>query len=385
MKVIFKGLPIAALSIILSVFFMAVTATAKEDVHAAKGMQALHVDVYKVPKPSNIPVELEYPARLKSIQKITVTARVFGTLTKKFYTEGQFVKKGDLLYEIEPDTYKAAVDAAKAQLKSAQAALNKAKRDWNRIKALYEANAASQKTRDAALSAYEIAKANIEKARADLKTASINFNYTRVKAAISGIAGVKLIDVGNLVTNGTPLTTITKLNPIYAEFSIPDINIIKEKYYAKNGQWGKFGKNLKAVLKINGVQYLKEGSVDFIDSNIDEKTSTVKARAIFKNTDSYLMPGEFARVALKGLFVKNAILIPQGCVLQNPLGTVVFVANKGKAQVRPVKLGDTSGKYYIIEKGLKKGDLVIVDNFFRIRPGIPVKIDKIVNIDIKDR
>ena len=338
------------------------------------------VDVYKVSRPSNVPVMLEYPARLKSTQKVQIAARVTGILIKKFYTEGKFVRKGDLLYKIEPGSYKAAVDGARAQLQMAKARLNKAARDWNRIKAMYADNTASQLQRDASLSAYEIAKAGIINAEATLKIATINLNYTDVRATISGITGLESADVGSLVTNGTPLVRITKVNPIYAEFSIPDINIIREKYYIKSGRWEKAADGkIKAIIKINGKPYNKEGFVNFVDADIDPGTSTVKARAIFQNPSRYLMPGEFVRIILHGFFRKDAVMIPQKAVLQNPLGTMVFVVNKGKAQIRPVKLGETSGQYYIIESGLKEGNLVIVDNFFRVRPGAPVKIDKTIN------
>ena len=342
--------------------------------------QYVHVDVYKVPKPADMPVELKYPTRLKSIQSVEIVARVAGVLEEKYYKEGQFVKKGDILYLIEPDIYKAQVDAAKAQLQSAIAALHKAERDWKRIKALYKANATSQQARDAALSAYEIAKANVERAKANLETAQINLNYTKVKATISGITGLKDVDVGSYVVNGTRLVRITKIDPIYAEFSIPDIDAIKEKYNIKNGKWSKATKGeLKAYLEINGKKYNQEGFVNFIDINIDPQTSTVKARAIFKNPDRLLMPGEFARIIIKGLVRKNTILVPQKAVLQNPLGMIVFVANKGKAEIRPIKISETSGKYFVVERGLKAGDMVIVNNFFKIKPGVPVKIDKIIN------
>lgn len=365
----------------LSVFI--VNGQCKEhETPAHKQIPITTVDVYKVLKPSDIPIVLEYPARLKSVKKVQVVARITGTLMKKCYTEGQFVKKGDLLYKIEPDTYQAAVDGANAMLQMHKAQLNKAGRDWNRIKALYEDNAVSQRERDAVLSAYEIAKSGVANAKANLKMTTINLNYTSVKAPLSGITGLKSTDVGNLVTNGTPLTAITQVNPIYAEFSIPDINIIREKYHIKNGSWQKptDGK-IKAVIKINSKQYKETGFVNFIDTNIDVQTSTVKARAIFQNLKGYLMPGEFVRIMLHGLIRRDAIMIPQKAVLQNPLGAVVFVVNKGKgkAQARPVKLGETSGNYYIIKQGLQEGDLVIVNNFFRVKPGMLVKIDKIIN------
>ncbi len=366
--------------IVLTIMAAAVVAYAAGKSHKKifRKPQMPAVDVYRVGNPSDIPVMLKYTARLKSIGDVEVTARIAGTLIKKFYTEGAFVKKGDLLYRIEPDTYKARLEKARADLQNALASLKKAKKDWQRVSILYKHNNASQKTMDSASAAYEIAKANVEGARANLKIATINYNYTYVRAPISGITGMKSVDVGNLVINGTKLLRITKMNPIYAEFSIPDTDVIR---YIKD-------KSLKpskiaAVLEINGKKYGEQGYVNFIDELIDRRTSSVKARAVFPNPVNYLMPGEFVRIKLEGVYRKNAIVIPQRAVLQNPMGTMVFMVDKGKVQARPIKIGGTSGRYFVVENGLKKGELVIVDNFFRVRPGMPVKIDKI--IDAKGR
>ncbi len=329
------------------------------------------VDLFKVPKAGNIPINLEYPARVKSVKNVKIRARVTGILIKKFYTEGKFIKKGELMYEIEPAIYRSAVNMARAQLQVSKAELEKATRDWHRIKILYGINSASARQRDAALSAYEIAGAKVKSSEAALDAAAIKLGYTDVPATIDGITGQTLTDVGSLVTDGTPLTTITQVDPIYVEFSIPDTDFIKNIQHH-------FTSDIKAAVKINSKILKIQGTVNFIDARINMKTSSIKARAIFENHDGWLLPGEFVRIILHGFVRKDVVTIPQRAVLQNPMGAMVFIEDHGKVEVRAVKLGETSGNRYIIRHGLKEGDLVIVDNFFKIRPGASVKIGKII-------
>ncbi len=329
------------------------------------------VDLFKVPKAGNIPINLEYPARVKSVKNVKIRARTAGILIKKFYTEGKFIKKGELMYKIEPAIYRSAVNMARAQLQVSKAELDKAARDWHRVKILYGINSASARQRDAALSAYEIAVAKVKSSEAALVAAAIKLGYTDVSATISGITGQTLTDVGSLVTDGTPLTTITQINPVYVEFSIPDTDFIKNIQHH-------FTSDIKATVKINSKILKIQGTVNFIDTRVNIKTSSIKARAVFFNHDGWLLPGEFVRIILHGLVRKNVVTIPQRAVLQNPMGAMVFIEIHGKAEVRAVKLGETSGNSYIIRHGLKEGDLVIVDNFFKIRPGAPVKIGKII-------
>ncbi|MBU1052210.1 MAG: efflux RND transporter periplasmic adaptor subunit [Proteobacteria bacterium] len=337
------------------------------------------VDVYKIPEPKDFPVELEYPARTKSVSSVTLVARVSGILQSKLFTEGQSVKAEDLLFKIEPDIYEAEAATAQALLEQAIAQLNKTERDWKRMNALYEAQVASEQDRDTALSAYEIAKASVSAARARLLQTGINLNYTDVNATVSGVTGLRNVDVGNFVSAGTPLVTVTQTDPLYVDFSLPDIDFLKTKYELKSGNWAKMGKMLSAWLISDNGRYDEKGTVNFVDTNIDEKTASVKARAVFPNRKSEILPGQFVRIKIEGLKRKNTIVVPQQSVIQNPGGTIVFIVKDGKIAVRPVEVGDTSGENFIIEKGLNEGDLVVVNNFFKIRPDMPVKTDKIIN------
>ncbi|MBU1643226.1 efflux RND transporter periplasmic adaptor subunit [bacterium] len=363
----------------------AVMASGMSSLQAAESKQttaqtpmAPKVDVYTVTMTAKMPISLEYPARLKSIRSATVVSRVSGVLMTKMYEEGAFVKKGALLYQIEPDRYAALVHEYEADLELQDALFEKAKSDWARAEAVYADNALSKQDYDSARSAFQTAKAGVSAAKAKLASANVDLDYTQVRAPISGIAGMKETDLGNVASPGTPLVTITQTDPIYAEFSIPDVDRLKEMYALQNGRWSDAAKaGLKATLRVGS--FTREGRIDFIDPVIDNKTSSVKARAVFKNPDAILMQGAFGRITVNG-FVRNSVLmVPQKAVLQNPMGTIVFVIDNGKAAVRPVKIGDTAGDNFIIDQGLKEGDVVIVNNFFHIKPGMAVTIDKTVN------
>ena len=337
------------------------------------------VDVYVVEEAKDTPVSLEYPARINSVKNVTITARVSGVLEKKYYVEGATVHKDDLLYKIEPDVYKAAYNSAKATLELESAKMQKAKKDWERAEGLYKDKAISEQDKDSAYFAYETAKASVNVAKAELKKVSVDMNYTEVKATINGVAGMKKIDVGDYVKEGDALLSITQTNPIFADFSIPDINSLKRKYKLVNGSWSNIqGAGLKASLIVDGKVYEELGKIDFIDTNVDAATSTLKARAIFDNSMAELIAGQFAKIKIIGVVSKHVISVPQKAVLQNPLGTIVFVVVDGKVGVRPVKILDTAGQNFVVS-GVKPKDVVVVNNFFRVKPGAPVVIDKTIN------
>lgn len=356
----------------------------KEPTSATTSAPIPAVDVFKVSQAQEEAITLQYPGKTISAQSVTIKARSNGILLKKFFNEGDFVKEGDALYKIEPDTYEAAVNQAKANVAAAEVQVQKTQKDWERIKALYDNGASSEQEKDGAYWAYESAKASLASAKATLQTASINLDRTTVKATISGMTGLKQVDVGALVSDGTPLVDITQITPLHVEFSIPDIDVMKQKYNIKNGKWSKptEGK-LKASLLLNDQPYKEIGTVDFLDNTLNAKTGSLKARATFKNDNKELLPNQFVKVSLVGLTRNNVIKVPQKAVLQNPLGTVVFVVEDGKAIARPVKVGEASDNDYVIESGLKTGDQVILNNFFRIKNQAPVKIDKVVNEEAK--
>ncbi len=336
-------------------------------------------DIYIVPSPQALPIRLEYPAQILPYKNINVVARVFGVLQKKQFQEGQKVKKGDMLYKIEDSIYKARVEAANASLKMSKATLDDTKSKWTRVEKLYSSRVITQEKRDTALFAYNKALAFLSLSKARLKQAQIDLDYTVVKAPISGTIGLKKVSVGDYVsaTPPTKLVEITQNDRVFVEFSMPlsDFGNIKSKLWSIPSS----GK-LNITLKSNPRAAKRVGVVDFIDVKADLKTSTLKMRAVVENEDGYLVAGNFTRVIITDIVQQNVITIPQKALLQNPLGTIVFIEKGGHVGVKPVIVGDTTGDKFIVTGGpLKSGDRVIVNNFFRLKPGGKVVVDKTIN------
>jgi membrane fusion protein (multidrug efflux system) len=365
-------------SIAISVVSLLMTPSMIQSNEAPK-MPPPKADIYVIPKAKSLPILLKYPAQIKSFQNIKVVSRVLGVLENKYFQEGQKVQKGDLLYTIEDDIYKAKLDAAEASVKISEASLINATKNWNRIEKLYKTKSVSEDLKDSTFSDYEQAVGTLSLAKAQLMQAKIEYDYTKVKAPISGIVGLKKVDIGDLVTNTPPqeLTTITQNEKVYIDFSMP----LRDYKNIKSGLWSlPTNKHINVNIEINNKPTPYKGMIDFIDVNINQNTSTVKMRAIVDNNDSFLMPGNFIRVVLNDIVQKDVITIPQKAVIQNPLGTIVFVEKEGKAAVKPVILGQETGDKYVVAGGpLQSGDKVIVNNFFRVKPGAEVQVDKIIN------
>lgn len=317
---------------------------------------------------ANIPLEFEYPARLKSVQSADVYARVEGILLSQNFKEGDIVLEGQPLFQIDPKRYQARVTMARAQYDSAKANLDKAKRDWERTEALYKQGALTIDTYDNALYNYQSAKANVDNTKASLDDALIDLGYTKVVASFTGRIGMRRHDIGALVgaQGSNVLSTLTQLTPIYAEFSIPS----NDFYYIRDLEKTNI---IAQVILGNDKLYDTVGSLNFVDSVIDQNTSSVKARAIFENEKYTLVPNEFVRVKLEGFEAKNAIAIPQNTLLQDSQGSYVYVIKEGKAQIERVTLGKMlKNGLVLIINGLKSKDIVVASDLTKISQGMPL-------------
>lgn len=341
-------------------------------------MPPLKVATFQV-KPNDISVFVEYPAKIKSMQQVNVVARVNGILEKKNFIEGNFVKEGELLYQIDSTRYEALMQEALSDVEVKTATLKQATREWERIKILFEQDSTSQKDRDSALSAYETAQASLKASQANLKKAQIDLGYTKVKAPISGFTSLNKQDLGSYIgsTNESMiLTTITQTNPIYVEFSLPDIEFLKKRFIMNDGNWNNISQTKLPVSIIfsDGLIYEEKGTLDFIDSFVDNETSTVKARATFENSKKELIPGLFVKIKIDGLIYKNAISIPQTSLLQDTTGTFVYIVKDNQAIRTPVKIENISKDTYIISDGLNEGDIVITNNLTKLKSGSPITL-----------
>lgn len=329
--------------------------------------QSIPVEVAKIEQ-KDMEITFEYPTQLKSLQSVNIYARVEGTLLEQKFTEGQIVKKGQKLFKIDPARYNANVNVAKAAVNSARANYQAAKRDYDRSKRLFDNNALSPREYEQSLSAYEVAEASILSAQAGLDSALIDLEYTDVLATATGRVGMKNYDIGALVggaSGNSVLTTITQLDPIHAEFSIPSNDYIFMRTLSTDNA------SVQYIFP-NGETYSKIGKIDFIDSVVSPTTSTIKARSIVENPDHLLIPGEFLRIKINGYTAKNVITMPQPALMQMPEGSFCYKLVDGKAELTPIQVGRVVGNEIIVESGLKDGEVVVLSQLQKLRPGAPI-------------
>ena len=320
----------------------------------ADEVPALPVQVFKAEK-KEITTSKTYPTILKSVEQVDIIARVSGTLQEKNYTEGAFVKKGSLLYKIEPDTYLANLNSKKANY-------TKAKKDFDRAKSLISTKSISPQQFDDYTYQYESSKAALDEAQ-------IQYNYTKVISPIDGIAGIKKQDIGDLVgTNSanSTLVTITNTNPIHAEFSLPKDDMNKYLTQIRENR-------AKITLVVGDKLFL--GTIDFVSPTIDTNTDTLLLRAKIDNPNGELIVGNFAQIEISNLDLGDIFVVPENAILKTAQATVVIVVGEGNiATPRPVVVGDLIKEGVIVKGGLKGGEQIITTNIAKIRPNTKVQI-----------
>lgn len=307
-------------------------------------------------QPQKVPTSIEIMAQTEGARETEVRARVAGILVKRLYQEGDTVKAGQPLFQIDRTPYEIALTEAKA--KAEQTA-----REAGRLKSLAEGKAIAQKDYDDAVSANAMAQAA-------LRQAELNLSWTIVTAPVAGTTGRAVKSDGNLITTADSLlTSIYQTNPIWVRFSLGESDLAK----FPGGRMTQ--KDIKGVELImpNGQTYEKRGKLNFLATNIDTTLGTQALRAEFDNAGGQLLPGQFVRVRILTGERDGVFLVPQSAVLQTEQGTLVMTAGpENKVAPRPVKAGEWYGKDWVILSGLNAGDKVIVDNLIKLRPGAPV-------------
>ncbi|HVF16205.1 MAG TPA: efflux RND transporter periplasmic adaptor subunit [Steroidobacteraceae bacterium] len=318
-----------------------------------------------------VPLMIETVGRAEGSKAVEIRARVTGILEKQSYSEGEKVKAGQLLFQIEASPFEIALAHSRAALAEEQARNQQAKRNSERLTSLAKANAVSRRVADDAISAVESSDAALLAAQANVREAELNLSYTKVTAPISGITGRALHSEGSLVNAGTDsslLTTLTQADPMWVRFALSE-----GEFGALREAEGKTASLSVALLQKDGAPRPGEGKVNFSASTIDESLGTVQLRAEFANAQLVVLPGEYVRVRLTG-GARDAITVPQKAVLQNANGPYVWVVStEGQAQQRTVKTGSWVGAEWQINEGLQQGDTVIVDNLLKLKPGQPVQ------------
>lgn len=348
-------LPLFLLSIVI------LSACEKKD-GASQQVMLPPVAVYNVEK-ADVPWDSEYQAQASGSRSVEVRSRVEAIIEKRLYHEGDFVKEGQLLFQLERDQYEARMEQAQAQYVNAE-------REWKRVRPLYEKNAVSQRERDSARAAYE-------SARAELRQAQINLDYCQVTSPVSGYSSKENFTPGNLVSNNSLLTYVNQTEPMYIDFSIAAPERMDREILASQGRLQFPPENrYKAKLRLlDGRMYDGEGEVTFIDSQVQPTTGVIQARAVFANKNGVIMPGQYVRVYMSGDVLKDAILIPQKCVIHTQQGSSVMTVDKDDVvAIQPVTVAATVGDRYLITEGLEGGERIISEGVIKARPGSKVRI-----------
>lgn len=325
---------------------------------------------------SDIPLSLDYAARVRGSREVEIRPRVAGVLLKRNYAEGSTVKPGQSLFSIDPVPFQTAAASAEAELAAAEARLAQARREAERLRPVVAAKAASQQDLDNALSNQSVASAELKAAQARLREARLNLQYTRVESPIAGVAGRALPSEGALLAGPeTLLTTVTLTDPVHVLFGLPDSDLLRMQQDASAGRLTlPKGNRFRVALTLpDGSDYATRGEIDFTDVRVDPATGTSEARAVVANPQGLLRPGQFVRVHLEGALRPAAITVPQRAVLEGPQGKFVYVIEDGKAAPRPVQVGEWHGDTVLVREGLKAGEQVIVDGVLKIGPGAPVQ------------
>ena len=330
--------------------------------------------------PKTIPVSAPFVAQTQSSHQVDVMARVSGFLEKISYKEGEPVREGQVMFQIDRKPFQAQVDSVKAEVESRKAQLWTAKANLDRIRPLAEQNAASKSDLDNATGSFQAAEAGLAEAKARLQKAELDLGYTIIKSPVSGLAGQSLLRDGAYVGANSAtakLTYVAKLDPIWVDFSISQNESDRIRGEMSSGRMTKPKNNYYPLtLELSdGALYPQTGKLNFADPTFNKETGTYLIRGEIANPKGVLKPGMFVKAFVKGLERPNAILIPQKAVQQTPNGHVVYVASdKGTAELRPVTVGEWVGQEWLITSGLQAGDKVIVEGFQKLAPGAPVKI-----------
>jgi membrane fusion protein (multidrug efflux system) len=361
-------------SIIVGTFLL-LAATGCENKEAAPPPMPPEVEVTDVVQ-RDVPIYQEWVAQLNGQVNADITPKVQGYLIKRNYSEGFFVRKGQLLYEIDSRPFVASLDQSKATVAVAEAQQTEAQNNVTRDRPLAEQSAIPQKQFDTDVSTLAAATAQVNAAKANMVQAELNLSWTKVLSPIDGLAGTSNSNVGDLVGTTTKMTTVSEVNPIRAYFNISESDYLgRAQMIARLVRGDKTpGKPLQVeFIQANGTTFPAKGKIVLVNREIASQTGTIQIAAEFPNKDGFLRPGGFGNIRIETGTFEHALLVPQAAVIEvQSLYQVVVVSPDNKAMFRPVKVGERVGTNWMITDGLNAGEKVIVQGFMKVRQGTPV-------------
>ncbi|MFL6437561.1 MAG: efflux RND transporter periplasmic adaptor subunit [Terriglobales bacterium] len=318
----------------------------------------------------DVPVYGEWVAQLNGPVNSDITPKVQGYLLTQDYVNGSLVKKGQLLFQVDPRPLQAALDQAKAEVGRADSTLTRATNDVARDKPLAAQSAIPQKQLDDDLANVNSAKAGLAAAKAAQEQAELNLGWTKVYSPVDGIAGVANSQIGDLVGTTTKMATVSQINPIWAYFNISETLYLSfAQQISRVLTRGNVTTPVSVeYLQANDAPYPFKGKIIFVNREITAGTGTIQLAAAFPNKDAILRPGGFGRVRVQTTTAKDALLIPQAAVIEvQSQYQVIVVGSDNKATIRSVKMGDRVGTNWIVADGLKPGERVIVEGIQRVQ------------------
>ena len=319
----------------------------------------------------DVPRYLDEIGRNAAFESVNVTPQVAGQVIERHFQDGENLKKGQLIFVIDPRPYKAQLDSARANLAQVRAALELAKIQFARDQELVGTRAISKQDYDTKKNTVDVNEAQVEAAKAAIETAQINLDYCYIHSPIDGRAGARLVDVGNVVQpNTTSLLSIQRIDPIYATFTITEQDLAEVQKRMSRGM-------LKALVRLpaDAEDAARPGKVEFLDNAVQNATGTVNLRATIPNADRHFWPGQFVNVRLLLDTEKGTVLIPNQAAQISQQGPFVFVVKSDDtAELRPVTLGQRQGNDVVIASGLEVGERVVLAGQLLVRPGSTVHV-----------
>jgi len=326
------------------------------------------------PVEKDVQTYVEFTGYTAAVESVDIRARVKGYLEKVAFEDGAVVKKGDLLFIIEEDPYRAQRDQAKAELASAEAELERSEIDLKRVEQAAKTNAVSQEEVTNRRAQRDISAASVEEQKAKLEQARLNLGYTEVRSPIDGRVSRRLVDEGNLVGAGenTLLTTVVSMDPIYAYFEVDERKLVEN--LKKNPKAFDEKTDYPFYVGLDTEDgYPHKGVLDYISNIVDQNTGTITARGVLPNKEKELYPGMFARVRVPAKVEDNALLVQEKAVGTDLGGKyLMIVKSDNTVEQRRIEMGALDGEMRVITKGIKKGERYIVDGLQYARPGLPV-------------
>jgi RND family efflux transporter MFP subunit len=317
----------------------------------------------------------EFTGRFEATERVEIRARVSGYLDSVHFEDGQTVKRGELLFVIDPRPFKIAVEQAEAALESAAARLELARQELDRAAQLLTRENVSRSTYDTRLQESRVAEADVLGARAELRDAQVDLTYTEVRAPVAGRASNRRVDVGNLVTDTTLLTTVVALDPIYFVFDMSEADFLAYQRAVLDGSLPstRDQETVVGLKLVDEETWTREGRMNFVDNVVDPSSGTVRARAIAANPDALIAPGQFGRIRVPGSPRYPAILVPDDAIATDQARRIVMTVNQDNiAEPRVVRPGPHELGLRIVRDGLTAEDRIVVNGLVRVRPGMPV-------------